>query len=68
MRLIQTGVWDKNHKLMLSDLLQLLTDKINQTDFYNAKGDILPFIKEKQTIALWFLAFFLDVIKRISVS
>lgn len=65
-RLIQSHAWQKNKKLTLNNLLELLADKISQTDFENAKLDILPFISDKSAVQLWSKAFFLEVSKCIS--
>ena len=64
-RLMQSNVWQNDNKLTKSDLLGLLTDKINQTDFDSAKSDILPFISDKDAVRLWSKAFFLEIAKAI---
>lgn len=66
-RLIQSAAWNKKNKFTRDDLLKLLTDKINQTDFDNAKIDILPFIKDKDAIKLWSKDFFLEIMQSIQV-
>lgn len=66
-RLIKSNAWTKK-SLTLSELLTLLTAKIDQTDFKNAKSDILPFIKDHQAIELWSKDFFKDIIERIHIS
>jgi predicted nucleotidyltransferase component of viral defense system len=63
-RLIQSSAWNKKDKFTLEDLLKVLNHKINETDFKNAKIDILPFIKDKHAIALWSKDFFLGVIQK----
>lgn len=64
-RLIQTNHWDKDLPFTSADLRQLLISKINQTDFNNAKSDILPFIKDKQAVELWTASFFVDLVAQI---
>lgn len=64
-RLIQSHAWSDKSKLTLNDLLKLLADKIGETDFENAKVDILPFISDKAAVQLWSKSFFLDVTKAI---
>jgi hypothetical protein len=64
-RLIQSKAWDKNREFILIDLLELLREKINLTDFNNAKTDILPFIKDKNAIDLWSRNFFQQIIQKI---
>lgn len=62
-RLIQSNAWDKNRVLTRSDLIELLNKKINETDFSNAKQDVMPFINDPQSIALWDKKFFREIIK-----
>jgi predicted nucleotidyltransferase component of viral defense system len=64
-RLIQSDAWDKKNKLTLNDLLQLLNEKINQTDFENAQSDILPFISDKRAVSIWSKEFFTTVINKV---
>lgn len=64
-RLIQTSAWNKKNHFGLKDLQIMLIDKINQTDFENAKKDILPFIKDKNAIDLWSKDFFQQIIQKI---
>src|SRR5690606_33948655 len=66
-RLSQSNALNKK-TLALNDLLELLTDKINDTDFENAKSDILPFISDKDAITIWSRAFFIEVIKNIRTN
>ncbi len=67
-RLIQSKAWEKNKKFTPNDLVELLKNKINQTDFNNAKADILPFIKDKRAIELWSRDFFLHIIEKINAD
>lgn len=67
-RLIQSNAWDNNKELSLKNLLELLRNKINQTNFNNAKADILPFIKDKYAVDLWSQDFFLQIIQQINTA
>lgn len=67
-RLIQSAAWDKKKKFSTNDLLRLLADKISQTDFENAKSDILPFISDKAAISIWSQSFFAEVSKSIRTT
>ncbi len=60
-RLIQSNVWDKNKEFTKIDLLKLLNNKISETDFNNAKQDIIPFITDLQSIELWDKIFFQEL-------
>lgn len=66
-RLIQSGAWSRNHSFAKKDLMELLLNKINETDFANAKADILPFIVDKQAVELWSAAFFSELLGRMEV-
>lgn len=67
-RLIQTKAWDPKESLTHDALLALLKSKINETDFNNAKIDVLPFIKDKASIDLWSASFFLSACARLKSS
>jgi predicted nucleotidyltransferase component of viral defense system len=66
-RLAQSKAWDLKDKLLEADLLKLLKDKIMAIDFYDAKDDILPFIKDPQSVELWSSEFFLQLLSRIKI-
>lgn len=66
-RLTQSEVWQKKDTLAESDLKKMLAKKIHETDFNNAKKDIMPFIKDKAAIDLWSQDFFLEVLNKITV-
>jgi predicted nucleotidyltransferase component of viral defense system len=64
-RLIQSNAWEADKSFTKQDLIILLKEKINNTDFNNAKNDVIPFLKDPQSITLWSKDFFLDLINRI---
>lgn len=65
-RLIQSNSFDRKKTFTLLDLQAMLTAKINETDFDNAKKDILPFIKDRQAVELWSREFFLAIMEKIT--
>ncbi len=67
-RLIQTNAWKRNNKFSRENLYEMLISKINETDFENAKKDILPFIKDKQSVSLWSKTFFTHLADKILTS
>jgi len=67
-RLIQSDAWSRNKKLQAHDVINLLSMKITNTNFDNAKDDIQPFIKDAQSIQLWSSHFFMDLLKRLKFS
>lgn len=66
-RLVQTKAWDKRKSFTRKDLIALLENKINQTDFKLAKEDVIIFLKDPQSISLWSQKFFLDLLERLQV-
>lgn len=64
-RLIQTKAWNKNTKLTGQDLIALLTKKITETDFENAKKDVIYFLNDKDAVNLWSKEFFLEITQKI---
>ena len=64
-RLIQSEAWEKQSELTLTDLKAMLANKIEKTDFENAKKDILPFIKDHQAVDLWSRELFIQLIEKI---
>lgn len=64
-RLIQSQVWKRNHILERDDLIELLKNKINSTDFAEAKKDVLPFLRDLQSIDLWSTEFFQNLLGRL---
>jgi len=62
-KLIQTSHLKKDDLLTKKLLLEMLKDKINKTNFEQAKRDVLPFLKNKNQIDnlnLWSKEFFRD--------
>ena len=64
-RLIQSQVWNTINQFTKNDLIKLLSKKIDETDFENAKNDVLPFLKDSQSVALWSNEFFISLLNRL---
>jgi len=64
-RLIQSQAWKKAHKFKENDLINLLEEKINCTDFSEAKKDVLPFLRDLQSVDLWSTEFFQNLLQRL---
>ena len=58
-------MWQKKSELTKADLTRLLKEKIQNTDFEEAKKDILPFISDVASVALWSQQFFLSILKQL---
>jgi predicted nucleotidyltransferase component of viral defense system len=67
-RLRQSGAWNDTQTLSIKHVHEMLHKKINETDFDNAKNDILPFINDKQAIDLWSTPFFLGLVERLTAA
>jgi predicted nucleotidyltransferase component of viral defense system len=67
--LFQAGPW-KDRKIIVSRewILQALIDKIDQTNWVDAKKDIMPFLKQKElaTLELWSKEFFHSRVKKLA--
>lgn len=66
-RLVQSQHFNESN-LTQNNLINLLSDKINQTDFENTKKDILPFIKDKDSLNLWNPHFFNNLLTKIKIE
>lgn len=66
-RLVQSGAWQKKEKFTKEALLDLLIAKIQQTNFELAKKDVLPFLNDAESIALWSVDFFLMLLNAIKI-
>ena len=65
-RLIQSGALEASATFNKVALMQLLSEKIKMTDFENAKADVLPFLKDNQSIALWSKSFFNELLSKLA--
>ena len=65
-RLIQTQAWDKDLPLTASCLKKLLYEKIQKTDFIQAKSDITPFIQDPDALTLWSTDFFATLVTQLT--
>jgi len=63
-RLYQSNAWDGN-ELTLANVKKLLLTKIEETDFENAKKDIIPFIKSQDSLSLWSHEFFNSITQKL---
>lgn len=64
-RLLQSDAWNSENELTKNDLLEMLKNKILKTDFVNAKNDVLPFLKDPTSVALWSHEFFLHLLHQL---
>ncbi len=62
---VQTGHLDAGVKLTSEKFSELFTKRIEFVDFEKAKNDVVPFIKDTDSLNVWSRDFFLEVQKRI---
>lgn len=63
-RLIQSHAWKREDRLSREELIRLLTQKIHETDFKQAREDILPFIRDRATVEVWSVDFFQAILEK----
>ncbi|RTL40608.1 MAG: nucleotidyl transferase AbiEii/AbiGii toxin family protein [Candidatus Melainabacteria bacterium] len=66
-RLCQTRSWNADRDLTRADLVNLLESKFSQVDIELAKRDVLPFVKDPQSVDLWTTDFFISLLPRLKV-
>lgn len=64
-RLEQSGHWESQKALTISDVKKLLFEKLKTLDIEQAKKDVIPFIAEKLGIDIWSKEFFHQIISNI---
>lgn len=68
LRLRQSGSWTEDKSMTREDLLNLLEERLSNLNIDLAKKDILPFIKDPQTVAVWSREFFISLLPRLKVT
>lgn len=64
-RMRQTGHWLKNEHLTKEDFRKLLSESIDTLQVEKARQEVMPFLKNKDAVALWSHDFFHDITKQI---
>ncbi len=57
-RLVQSGAWNENEPFSLSDAKRLLFDRFDTIDYRQAKEDVMPFLSDTSSLALWSAGYF----------
>lgn len=60
-RAIQSGNWERQKEMDKKKLKEQLFERFNTVDFEQAKKDIMPFIKDHDTVNLWSAHFFITI-------
>jgi predicted nucleotidyltransferase component of viral defense system len=64
-RMRQTGDWQESASLTPQDFAKILASTIDNLDVEKARKEVLPFLRNKDTVALWSRDFFHSITKRI---
>ncbi|HET6421132.1 MAG TPA: nucleotidyl transferase AbiEii/AbiGii toxin family protein [Geobacteraceae bacterium] len=64
-RMRQTGHWKDDQALTASAFRELLNEAISRLDVDQARRDVAPFVKDRQTLGIWSRDFFRDVAGRV---
>lgn len=65
-KLIESKYIDFNTKFDIELLKKLLIEKFNEIDYIEAKEDVIPFIKDTETLSLWSKDFFISITKKLN--
>ncbi|MFT3741405.1 MAG: nucleotidyl transferase AbiEii/AbiGii toxin family protein [Gammaproteobacteria bacterium] len=64
-RLEQTAAWNPDEQIVPADVVNLLTKKIDTVDFTSAKKEVMPFLKDIDSVEIWSQSFFSEIVSRI---
>lgn len=67
-RMRQIGHWEQDTSLDVDSFLKLMSEAIEQLDVDQAKGDVLPLVREPAALDVWSQDFFRDIVKRVRFS
>ena len=65
-KLIASNYIDSNTKFDINTLKELLIQKFNTIDYKEAKKDVLPFIKNVDSLNLWTSSFFISITNKLN--
>ncbi len=63
-RLEQTGQWPKDQAIAPANIFDLLVEKIDSVDFTSAKKEVMPFLKDPDSVEIWSKYFFKEIISK----
>ena len=64
-KLIESKYIGLNNNFDIDVLKELLIDKFNEIDYKEAKEDVIPFIKDVDSINIWSMDFFISITKKL---
>ena len=64
-KLVQSKFIAEDYDLTIENLKGLLNERFSNTDFSQAREDVLPFVKDKSKLDLWSKEFFIEITKQL---
>jgi len=64
-KLIDSNVLAKNDEFNIDILREMLNKKFNEINYHDAKEDVISFIEDKESLALWSSEFFIEISKKL---
>ena len=65
-KLMESKYIDNSIKFDINYLKELLINKFNEIDFNESKEDVIPFIKNTESLSIWSKEFFINITDKIS--
>lgn len=66
-KLIESNYLNANDKFSIDDLKNLLINKFKEIDYMEAKEDVIPFIKNTESLNIWSSEFFISITKELTI-
>lgn len=66
-KLIESNYINANDKFSIDDLKNLLINKFKEIDYIEAKEDVIPFIKNTESLNIWSSEFFISITKELTI-
>lgn len=66
-KLIESNYINANDKFSIDDLKNLLINKFKKIDYIEAKEDVIPFIKNTESLNIWSSEFFISITKELTI-
>lgn len=66
-KLIESNYINANDKFSIDDLKNLLINKFKKMDYIEAKEDVIPFIKNTESLNIWSSEFFISITKELTI-
>lgn len=66
-KLIESNYINSNDKFSIDDLKKLLINKFKEIDYTEAKEDVIPFIKNTESLNIWSSEFFISITEELTI-